>query len=73
MKLYYVDTGHTHFFATLEEAKQRAREEAQDSDAEVRVDRCIIEDNKAAIIALANGITGASQTVYIAKPKRGNR
>ena len=70
MKLYYVDAGPVHFCATLDEAKVAAREAAQTDDTEVRVDRCVIEDNKAAIIALANGITGASETIYIAKPKR---
>jgi hypothetical protein len=70
MKLYYVDTGAIHFFATLEEAKAAARVNADIHDQEVRVDRCVIEDNKPAIIALANGVTGPSDTVYIAKPKK---
>jgi hypothetical protein len=71
MKLYYVDTGPVHYFATLDAAKAAARVNADLHNQEVRVDRCVIEDNKAAIVALANGVTGPSDTVYIAKPKKG--
>lgn len=70
MRLYYIDAGHTHFFATLDEAKKAAREAAADGGGDVTVDRCDIPDNKAAIIALANGVTGTSAPVYVAKAKK---
>lgn len=70
MRLYYIDGGHTRFFATLDEAKKAAREAAATDDQNVTVDLCVIDDNKAAVIALANGRTGKSETVYIAKAKK---
>ncbi len=70
MRLYYIDGGHTHFFATLDEAKKAAREAAATDRTDVRVDLCVIPDNKAAIIGLANGQTGQSETVYTAKAKK---
>lgn len=71
MRLYYIDGGHTHFFATLGEAKKAAREAAADGGNDVTVDLCTIPDNKAAVIALANGQTGETEAVYTAKAKKG--
>jgi len=70
MILYYVDMGHTHWFATLAEAKKAARMAAHEGD-EVTVEKIKIASTKAAIVNLANGTDCTGDVVYVAKPKRG--
>jgi hypothetical protein len=70
MILYYVDISHTHWYATLAEAKKAARISA-DEGQEVTVGKVKIADTKSAIVNLANMRDCTGDVVYVAKPKRG--
>lgn len=71
MKIYYIDTGHTHFFGTKAEALKAARESAKVNDTTVSVELCTIPDNRAAMIALANGITSRGELIATIGPAYG--
>lgn len=71
MKFYHIDAGEVRFHGTKEGAIKAARAAAREGDTTVTVELCVVPDNRAAMIDLANGNIETGTVVATVGPNYG--